>query len=514
MKKKKSHLQVTAKDKFCIEIKPDECGIVIFGASGDLTHRKLIPSLFNLYADKLLPKGFFILGAARKKQSDEGFRKQALKSLSKIKSSETLKGQFVKKMFYESIDYKDAEGFQNLSKKLTQIRTQEKKGISNTIFYYATPASVYADITQKLADAGLITANKKGDPWTHVIFEKPFGHDLESAKKLNSDISQVLEEHQIYRIDHYLGKETVQNILMLRFANSIFEPIWNRQYIDHVQITAAETLGVEHRAGYYDKSGALRDMFQNHMFQLLSLVAMEPPFALEQDLYRDEKERVARSIRPIWNAELGNFVVRGQYDFGVVSGKEVVGYHQEKDIPNDSQTETFVAMKLFIDNWRWKDVPFYLRSGKRLAAQATEISIHFKPIAHSIFKPIREQDFTPNVLTLRIQPDEGISLGFESKHPGPKLCTATLGLDLDYSAAFDESPPDAYERLLLDCMNSDQSLFVRQDMVERSWGFITKILREWEHGSKNKVLSYKAGSWGPREAHELIEKDGRKWRQF
>ena len=503
-------LKVVTHDQFCTEKIPDPCGIVIFGASGDLTHRKLLPGLYHLFKAKLLPKEFFILGFARSPWTDATFREEILAKLkAKGETDGPLLKEFLEHIYYQSGQYNDPAAFQALEAHLKELEGKyETKG--KLLFHIATPPDVYEGVITGLGHAGLVSLLKRSD----VVIEKPFGYDLDSARQLNGKLREVLNENQIYRIDHYLGKETVQNILLFRFANSIFEPLWNRAHIDHVQITAAETLGVEHRAGYYEKSGNLRDMFQNHMFQLLALVAMEPPLLFDEHHYREEKVKVAKSIRPIPAGKINEFVVRGQYGRGKLDGREVPSYREEEGVDSRSQTETFVAMKLFLDNWRWEGVPFYLRSGKRLGCPATEIAIQFKHVPHSMFPFLRSDQFSPNVLSFRIQPDEGISLCFEAKHPGPKFCMATLGLEFNYKDVFREASMDAYERLLLDAMQGDQTLFVRQDMIDLSWEFVTAILKEWEKPLAGKLPGYEAGSWGPREAHQLIEKDGRKWRDL
>lgn len=502
-------LKIVTHDKFCIESVPAPCGIVIFGASGDLSHRKLIPALFDLHKAKLLPKGFFILGFARSDSGDDIFRDDISKTLKEKGETDTAAlDSFLKLIYYRKGQYADAGELNLLGETLKGLgEKHETKG--NIIFYLATPPDLYQNTIFAMNEAGLIQESNNGNPWTRVVIEKPFGRDFESARELNKELRKVLDETQIYRIDHYLGKETVQNILMFRFANSIFEPVWNHQYIDHVQITAAENLGVEHRAGYYEKAGVLRDMFQNHMLQLLALVAIEPPVRFNARQYRDEKERVVRSLRPVPLDKLNDFVVRGQYESGKINGETVPPYRDEHGVSKDSNIETFTAMKLFIDNWRWEGVPFYLRSGKRLENSATEIAVQFKTVPHSIFEFLEPSQYTPNVLSFRIQPDEGISLNFEAKHPGPKTCMATLNLRFNYKETFHEESMNAYVRLLLDCMQGDQTLFVRQDVIDLSWEFLSPILKAWE---KEPVPIYEAGSLGPQAGLDLIQKDGRFWR--
>ena len=493
------------------EEKPESCGIVIFGASGDLTHRKLIPSLLGLYRKKLLPDSFYLLGCARSRYADESFRETIRRGLDESGSTSQVEIEaFLEKCHYLAGDYSEPGLYDSLSERLASLDEQYAvKG--NHIFYLSTPPNLYASIVGNLGDAGL--AGQREDRWTRVVVEKPFGRDLESARALNAELRSHLEEGQIYRIDHYLGKETVQNILMLRFANAIFEPLWNNRYIDHVQITVAETLGVEHRAGYFEQAGLLRDMVQNHLIQMTALVAMEPPISFEPNRLRDEKVKLIRSIRPFPLQELDRWIVRGQYGPGEQAGRSVPGYRDERGVTSDSTVETYVAARVMIDNWRWQNVPFYLRTGKRLAGKATEIVITFKSVPYSIFSPLKAKDLVPNVLCLNVQPEEGVSLTIQAKSPGPKVSLAALNLDFGYQEVFGASPPEAYERLLLDCMLGDQTLFWRQDGVEASWALVTPVLEAWADESLNRPLAiYRSGLWGPAAACDLIERDGRCWK--
>jgi len=424
-----------------------------------------------------------------------------------------LQKKFVEHVYYRSAEYSNPNSLKSLASLIKELNVKHKVP-ENLILYFATSSEVYCQLIQQLAEVGMVIKSKNGKPWIHAVFEKPFGSDSASARQLNKVILCVLDETQVYRIDHYLGKETVQNILMFRFANTIFEPLWNRNYIDHVQITASEILGVEHRAGYYDKAGQLRDMFQNHMFQLLTLVSMESPVKFEAKYYHDEKLKVAEAIRSIPNNKLHEFIAFGQYGDGRINGRKVCAYRKEKDVPPHSKTETFAALKLFIDNPRWENVPFYLRSGKRLNHPMTEIAIHFKNIPHSIFTHLKIDQFKSNILSLRIQPNEGIFLSFEAKFPGPKLSITSLNLGFNYKDVFKITPMGPYERLLLDCIRGDQMLFVREDMVEVSWKVITSILKQRERLLPRVFPNYRSGSWGPQKANQIIEQDGRRWQDF
>ncbi|MBM3241107.1 glucose-6-phosphate dehydrogenase [Candidatus Poribacteria bacterium] len=497
----------------CLEEKPKACGLVLFGASGDLTHRKLIPALFSLYQRDLLPDNFFILGCARTEMTDEAFRKKMRDSIANsFKNAPSSRlDNFVRRCVYHSGDYQDKKLYASLSERLKELDKEHSVG-GNRIFYFATPPNLYSIIAYHLELSGLAKETEEDSPCIRVVVEKPYGYDLESAMALDKELRKVLSEHQIYRIDHYLGKETVQNILMFRFANAVFEPIWNRRYVDHVQITVAESIGVAHRAGYFEQAGLLRDMFQNHILQMLALVAMEPTISFDADRVRDERVKLLRSIRPFPLDELDQYIVRGQYGPGFVDGVEVPAYRQETGVAPDSQVETFVGAKLFVDNWRWQGVPFYLRAGKRMARRVSEIAIIFKKVPHSMFAPLEPGELPPNVLVLNVQPEEGISLNIQVKTPGRKFCMKSLTMDFHYQKA-GIALPDAYERLLLDCMLGDQTLFLRSDGVEAAWSLVTPVLKRWEENKKSCPLTfYQSGSWGPGESEALLARDGRQWR--
>ncbi len=499
----------------CAEVPAEPNAIVIFGASGDLTRRKLLASLFALFNRDLIGQQFYILGCGRKELSDQQFRQIAQKAIQKRSSGISAKDQerFINKLYYTSGDYNDASCYGKIKTRLAELDKKHGTG-GRRIFYLAVPPFLYTTIAEQLRAAGLSCPDEPElKKRTKLVVEKPFGRDLKSALELDEVVHRCFDESQIYRIDHYLGKETVQNILMFRFANSIFEPIWNHNYIDHVQITIAESIGIEYRGGYYDKSGALRDMFQNHMLGMLALVAMEPPVSFEADSIRDEKVKLLGSIRPFKLDQLDKFFVRGQYGPGLINGREVPGYQDEQAVEANSVTETFVAAKLFIDNWRWKSVPFYLRTGKMLAAKDTEIAITFKKVPHSMFVSAGLEDIPPNILVLQIQPEEGISLSFQAKRPGSKVCMSTLRMSFSYREIFGGQAPEAYQRLLLDCMVGDQTLFTRADDVETAWRLLTPVLQAW-HNSSLPPYEYRAGSESFGQADELIERDGRKWRKL
>jgi len=507
--------QMNSESFICEEAPAQPGAMVVFGASGDLTSRKLIPSLFELERRSLLSERFYLLGVGRKKLSDEKFRQiaqQAIRqSLNNVTVNQTQ--SFIDKLYYTSGDYSSASFYKSIKERIAKLSTKHKVG-DTLVFYLAVPPILYSTIVEYLSSSGLSCPdNLTGSQKARLVVEKPFGRDLRSAAELNRTIQKCFDETQVYRIDHYLGKETVQNILIFRFANAIFEPVWNRDYIDHVQITIAESLGVEHRGGYYDKAGALRDIFQNHMLQMLSLVTMEPPTSFEADRVRDEKVKLLRSIRPFDLKPWSMNFVRGQYGPGTINGKEVVGYRDEPGVSSDSKTETFVAAKLFIDNWRWKDVPFYLRTGKRLRTKDTEIAIFFKKVPHSMFVSAGLADMPPNVLVLQMQPEEGISLSFQAKRPGSKICMSTLNMNFSYKSIFSVEMPEAYQRLLLDCMLGDQTLFNRYDSVEIAWQLLTPVLDAWQDEGSAPWL-YAAGSESFTQADTLIESDGRAWRKL
>jgi len=505
-----SLLTVTPTSRFCVEKIPQSCGLVIFGASGDLAYRKLIPSIIHLQTMKLLPKNFFVVGFSRTPMSDESFRQDIQNSVTEDFTSADILSRF----YYHAGNYTEKEAYEKLKRKLSALSKQYGTE-GRSIFYLSIPPSLHTIVIQKLIETGLVSRKDSKDSWHRVVIEKPFGRDLESAKALNREIHKSLSEKQIYRIDHYLGKETVQNILLFRFANRVFEPVWNREHIDHVQITAAEEIGVEHRAGYYDQAGALRDMFQNHMLQLIALTAMEQPANMKPESVRNERAKIIRSLRPVTPAQVDKVAVRGQYGSGQRNQGPIKSYRDEEGIRKDSPIETFVAAKFMIDNKRWKGVPFYCRSGKRLARKITEIAIQFKHVQKFLFEPlIQSEDVAANVLSFRIQPAEGISICFQAKQPGPKFCMNSLALDFDYKEAFGIEPPEAYERLLLDCMLGDQTLFTRQDDIELSWSFLAPILKSWSSRTPHDFPNYAPGTWGPKAADDLIKKDKRAWRNF
>jgi len=495
--------------------KPHSCVLTIFGASGDLTKRKLIPALYNLALEKRLPERFAVVGYARSEMSHDAFRekmREGIGEFSRTGLDESVWQQFASTLYYISGDYQEPEGYQSL-KDFIDGFDRGNRVLPVRVFYLATPPELYSTVIERISTVNL--APKESDPESRmrVIIEKPFGTDLHTARELNRRVHEALDERQVYRIDHYLGKETVQNIMVFRFANAVFEPIWNRRYVDHVQITAAETVGVENRGGYYEKAGVVRDMFQNHLLQLLSLTAMEPPIGFSASAVRDEKVKLLRAVRPIASEEVFEVAVRGQYGPGKMGGKEVPGYRQEPGVAKDSSTATYAAIKFSIDNWRWESVPFYLRSGKRLPKRVTEIAIQFKRPPLLLFKACAVEDLNPNVLVIRIQPDEGVSLRFEVKPPGPELCVSPLSLDFKYEEAFGSSPPEAYETLLEDCIEGNSTLFTRHDEVELAWSLVDPIIQTWGSIKSSDFPNYEAGSWGPKKADDFMQRDGRRWRR-
>jgi glucose-6-phosphate 1-dehydrogenase len=484
----------------CLTAEPlAPCTLVILGATGDLSSRKLMPALYRLYLNSCLPAPFIIVGCGRTQLGEDAFRDRMLTALkSTMEVEDAVWREFAAFLHYKCIDYDRQDSFQELAGLLRELDLRSG-GQGNRLFYLAIPPSQYETVALNLGRAGLGDEGENGNGWSRLVVEKPFGRDLKSAVALNRSIHEHFSEHQIFRIDHYLAKETVQNILMLRFANSIFEPVWNRRYIDHVSITASETLGVEHRAAYYEQSGVLRDMFQNHMMQLLSLTAMEPPSSFDAEPVRDEKTKVFRSLRPFAVESLNDYLVLGQYGPGLIEGREVVGYRDEPDVRPGSLTPTYARMKVYIDNWRWQSVPFYITSGKRLHEKLTEVVIQFREVPHSLFRKTLGVDITANRLTLGVYPEQKISLTFQTKNPGAAVRLRPVTMDFNYSQGYTGPVLEAYEKVLIDCMQGDQVLFWRQDGVELCWSFLMPILEECECGAPGKgaLLPYAAGSRGP-----------------
>jgi glucose-6-phosphate 1-dehydrogenase len=491
----------------------DPCIMVICGASGDLTKRKLIPALYNLASENLLSKSFALIGFARNQMTSEEFRNKISEEISQFATgavNQDLWHWFARRIYYLSGDFDDPKAYASLKELLAKLDT-EHGARGNNFYYLATAPGFFATIVQQLGAAGLV--HEEDGNWRRVIIEKPFGRDYDSARKLNHDVREVLSEKQIYRIDHYLGKETVQNILVFRFSNGIFEPIWNRRYIDHVQITVSETVGVEQRGGYYETSGTLRDMVPNHIFQLICLTAMEPPVSFDADVVRDEQAKILKAIQPMVPEDVLVRTVRGQYGEGDNSSHKMAAYRTEPMVSPTSNTETFVAMKLFIDNWRWADVPFYLRTGKRLPKRVTEIAIQFKRAPFLLFRQTSVDKLTPNRLVLHLQPDEGISLSFGAKIPGPLVRLGGVNMSFNYKDYFNATPQTGYERLLYDCMCGDATLFQRSDMVETAWQIVGPILDVWGALPARNFPNYPAGTWGPRESEDLLRRDQRHWSQ-
>ena len=500
-------------DGLRLEPTPGPTTFVIFGASGDLTKRKLLPAIYRLSKRGRLPAQFAVIGISRSEMDDDAFRSQFRESLAEFAGPDSwddVAKSLASRMYYVSAETDDPEVYRQLKARLEQIN-----GAEGVLFYLAIPPSVYGVVIEHLGTSGLSRPGERG--WRRVIVEKPFGTDLASARALNQLAHQHFDEEQVYRIDHYLGKETVQNLLVFRFGNGMFEPVWNRRYIDHVQITAAETVGVEHRASYYEGAGALRDMVQNHLMQVLSLVAMEPPIAFTAESVRDRKMDALLAVQPLVEDKqnggrpvLSN-VVRAQYRAGWVNGSEVPGYLSEKGVSKQSKTETYVAGRVQLDNWRWAGVPFYLRTGKRLPKRTTEISIQFRRPPLEIFRRASQTSVAPDLLIVNVQPDEGISLRFEAKLPGTRMQIAPVMMNFRYGTTFGGEVPEAYETLLLDAMLGDTTLFARHDFVEASWALITPVIERWS-GLGDDVPTYEAGEWGPPEADELVGRDGRRWR--
>ncbi|TMD09368.1 MAG: glucose-6-phosphate dehydrogenase [Chloroflexi bacterium] len=507
-----------------LERTPAPCALVIFGASGDLTRRKLVPALYALSVQGLLPAGFTVVGAARSEGTDEGFRaslRQAVERHGRLPVTDLQWASFAEGVRYARVDLDDPEGLAPLRTVLEEVDL-ERGTAGNRVHYLSIPPSGIANVARRLGEAGMTTPPAQSG-FVRLIVEKPFGRDLTTSRALDEDLHRHFDESQIYRIDHYLGKETVQNLHVFRFANGIFEPVWSRQYIDHVQITVAESIGVEGRGGYYEESGALRDIVQNHIMQLVALVGMEAPANFSPETVRDEKVKLLRAIRPIHPDDALDSTVRGQYGAGWIDGEQVPGYREEPGVSDASLRETFVALKLDIDNWRWAGTPFYLRTGKRLPRRATEVAIQFRRVPHSPFggqlaspagAPVAGA-IDPNLLVVRIQPDEGITLRFNAKVPGQAMRIRTVNMDFLYGSSFLTESPEAYERLLLDCMLGDATLFAREDEVEEAWRLCTAVLDGWRAHppSVDELPDYEAGTWGPKAAHDLLARDGRSWRR-
>ncbi|HET6618057.1 MAG TPA: glucose-6-phosphate dehydrogenase [Gemmatimonadota bacterium] len=487
------------------------CALVIFGATGDLTRRKLMPSLWRLHEQSCFDAGFAVLGVGRSDQSDAEFREEMRRGIEEFSDEspdDEAWERFAERLHYMGADLTDDDAYRALADRLDDLGSDP--ALKNHLFYFAVPPDLAPEIVRGLESGGLADENGK---WTRIVVEKPFGRDLESARALNAQITRVFDESQVYRIDHFLGKETVQNILAFRFGNMLYEPIWNRNYVEYVEITAAESLGVEDRSAFYDSTGALRDMVANHLLQLLTLTAMEPPVAYDAESVREEKVQVLRSVDPMSREEVAERVVRGQYTAGVIDGEKVPGYREIEDVAPESTTETFVALELRIQNWRWAGVPFFIRTGKRMSRTVTEIAIHFKRTPHSIFRQV-DESVEPNVIVMRFKPDEGISVTFSAKVPGEGMRTSRVRMDFDYEAAFGVTLPEAYETLLLDAMQGDPMLFTRADEVEAQWHVVDPILEAWEAEGPRDLPKYAAGSDGPEEAARLPGRSGDAWRDL
>ncbi|MCX6640336.1 MAG: glucose-6-phosphate dehydrogenase [bacterium] len=486
--------------------------IIIFGSSGDLTSRKLLPAVYNLFLDNWLPEKFALFGIDRKKKSHEEFRQQmrvgidqfSRRPIADIKSWEEFASHLT---IFHAADFSDPTVYSKLAEELAQ-KEKDWKTKASRVFYLAIPPNMIETVAQQLRNAHCADESD----YSRIVVEKPFGSNLESARALNQMMQKNFKESQIFRIDHYLGKETVQNILAFRFANSLFEPLWNRRYIDHVQMTVAEQLGVEHRGGYYDKAGALRDMIQNHLLQMMCLIAMEPPVSFQDEEIRNKKMDVLHAVRAIPHEQVRNFAVRGQYNAGWIEGQHYPAYREEAGVKPNSNTETFAALKLFVDNWRWQGVPFYLRTGKRLASKVSEVIIQFRPVPHMALSGIAVSDWQPNRLGIRIQPDENIILRFQAKRPGLKMSLSTVDMRFSYKDSFQTNTPEAYETLLLDAIEGDSTLFMRADQVEAAWALVDPVMKSWESTDPD-FPNYPSGNWGPESAEILIAQDGRSWLQ-
>jgi glucose-6-phosphate 1-dehydrogenase len=496
-----------------LERVPDPSVLVLFGATGDLAFRKVIPAMYHLWRTNLLPHEFLLLAVGRRAYHDDDYRAEVHKGLEEysrvLPLDEAAWSSFSERIMYNLCDFTDPAGFDRLAARLDEIDTEHATR-GNRLFYLATQPSQFADLVAQLGRVGLDHERHDGG-WRRIVIEKPFGHDLDSAKKLNREVGKVFRESQVYRIDHYLGKETVRNLLVFRFGNGIFEPLWNRRYVDHVQITVAESIGIENRGAFYEETGASRDVLQNHLLQLVSLVAMEPPATFEADPLRDEKVKVLRAIAS--PADSPGNVVRGQYGPGWVAATQVPGYREEKDVDPESETETYVAARLTIDDWRWSGVPFYVRTGKRLPKRSTEIAIQFREVPHRLFRDAATEP-DPNLLAIRIQPDEGIMLRFGAKVPGLGMAIRPVTMDFTYGSAFNIDSPDAYETLILDALQGDASLFTRADEVEEAWSIVDPIIDMWASSPAPEFPNYDAGTWGPVEADEMIARDGKRWRRI
>ncbi len=508
--------QTILSEGICQIEKAGPCAVVIFGASGDLARKKLIPSLFNLYNNGSISDKFFVIGYARSKMSDEDFQKMVhgiLLKDNKFCTSPKI-DNFAKRCYYQSGDYNDIKAYSYLLGKLNSLHNKYDTG-GNILFNLAIPPALYTTVVKMLSKSNLLVKKMNDKPFHRIIIEKPFGRDYKTSAELNELISKYASEKQLYRIDHYLGKDTVQNISVFRYGNSIFEPIWNRNCIDHVQITVAEDIGIGNRAGYYDQTGQIRDMLQNHLLQLLSCVAIEPPVSISDENTKDEKKKLFNSIRPFHIKDISDSFILGQYDTGSINGEQVRSYRDEENVPHDSYTETFFATKIYIDNWRWQGVPFYLRCGKRLKKKLSKISIVFKKTPTSLFKNFGVSDRLSNTISFNIFPEQGVSLKFQAKLPEHKMCIGTLDMDFSYKREFGSELTSDYSSLILDCLMGDQSLFWSKDNVEQSWKLLTPVLnsinKSAENDKKAMVHLYLSGSWGPEIADNFIEKDGRKW---